>query len=93
MGAWKMGVIGLLTAACLWASSPARADAVGWLTVTSDPPADLKIDGTDVGMTPITHYQLSAAHHDLVFTVPGKRPRHMGIVINEGEEKRLDVNL
>jgi hypothetical protein len=93
MGALKLGTIGLLAAACLWASSPARADAVGWLTVTSDPPAALRIDGNDVGTTPITHYQLSAAHHDLVFTVPGKHPRKMGVMITEGQEQTLSVNL
>jgi hypothetical protein len=89
---WKVA-FGLLSAVCLSASAPARADGVGWLTVTCDPAADVTIDGADAGMTPITHFQLSAASHRLVFTVPGKRPRQMKIVIADGEEKKLDVNM
>jgi hypothetical protein len=93
MRAKRAGAWGLVLAICCWAPAPALADGTGWLTVTATPPADLKIDGNDVGMTPVTHYQLSAQHHDLVFTVPGKRPRKMGVLITEGQESTLDVNL
>ena len=93
--AWRAGAVGLLAglAVCFAAPSPASAGAVGWLTVKCTPTAGLTIDGTDVGMTPVTHYELSADHHDLVFTVAGKRPRRMRVVVNENLETSLDINM
>jgi hypothetical protein len=99
---WKAGAVGLLSAVCLVASTPAEADGTGWLTVTvtcgqsdapCNPPADIALDGTDLGVSSLTHYQLAIGHHDLRFIVAGKHARKMGVVITDGEETTLTVNM
>jgi hypothetical protein len=75
------------------ASAP-KAD-VGYLTVTTDPPAKLEIDGTDTGKTtPVTKLSLSVGKHKVTVTsLDGKTKRTLGVTIVAGEEKRLTVSL
>jgi hypothetical protein len=67
----------------------------GFLTVTTDPPAKLEIDGVDTGKTtPVTKLALAAGKHKVTLTtLDGKTKRTLGVTIVAGEEKRLTVTL
>ena len=67
----------------------------GFLTVTTDPPAKLEIDGADTGKTtPVTKLALAAGKHKVTLTsLDGKTKRTLGVTIVAGEEKRLTVTL
>ena len=71
-----------------------KAD-VGYLTVTTDPPAKLEIDGVDTGKTtPVTKLSLAVGKHKVTVTsLDGKTKRTLGVTIVAGEEKRLTVTL
>lgn len=68
---------------------------VGFLTVTTDPPAKLSVDGADTGKTtPVTKLSLPAGKHKVTLTsLDGKTTRSLGVTIVAGEEKRLTVSL
>jgi hypothetical protein len=72
------------------------ADAdMGFLDVSSDPPAKISIDEVDTGkVTPAVHLPLKAGHHKLSLSTPdGSRKRTIGFTVEAGQTTRLSIHL
>jgi len=74
---------------------PAAETDVGFLDVSSDPPAKILIDDADIGkLTPQTHYPVRAGHHKLTLvTVDGARTRSFGFTVEAGKTRKFTVYL
>jgi hypothetical protein len=79
----------------LWpTSAPAEDPKVGYLTVTSTPPARVFIDDVDTNATtPLEHHALPAGRHKLILVSADGKKRALGVVISAGQEKRVNVAL
>ncbi|HEX4448837.1 MAG TPA: hypothetical protein VH044_18975 [Polyangiaceae bacterium] len=68
---------------------------VGFLDVSSDPPAHVLIDDADTqAVTPQPHLELKAGHHKLTLvTLDGARKRTMGFNVEVGQTTRLAIHL
>src|SRR5689334_21169765 len=64
-----------------------QAGDVGYLSVASDPPAKISIDGKDTGKTiPADKVELAVGHHQLTFvSLDGKLTRTLGFNITKTE--------
>jgi hypothetical protein len=72
---------------------PAPAET-GFLNVTSDPIANLSVDGKDYGKTPVTKIELPVGSHQLsLVSLDGKLQRKIGVKIAKGETTRIKINL
>lgn len=69
--------------------------AIGFLSVSSVPPAHVKVDDKDLQkMTPIEKLPLPPGSHKLTLTSPDKSVvRSLGFKIVSGETTRLKINL
>jgi serine/threonine-protein kinase len=74
------------------AASPAPLKD-GFLTVAVQPWADVSVDGTSVGQTPIGGLRLSAGAHDVLLSHPDYLPYRRRVTIRPGENLRLVVPL
>ena len=67
---------------------------VGWLTILSSPSgADVSIDGTVAGVTPITGRQLATGSHTIVITMTGYQPYTTVKNLATGEQAAIDATL
>jgi hypothetical protein len=88
-------------AAALVPSAPSRSRAadpqadVGFLDVSSDPPAKIIVDDADTGkVTPQPHLELKAGHHKLTLvTLDGARKRTLGFNVEAGRTTKLSMHL
>jgi hypothetical protein len=72
----------------------APAAEVGYLTLTCEPVANVSIDGTAKGATPIVKLALPVGAHQITLvSLDGKLKRTLGVKIAREETKRLNVNL
>ena len=74
---------------------PAPSKDVGSLSVSSDPPARVSVDGKDTGKTtPVEKIDLPVGHHQLtlVSVADPKLTRSLGFNVTKGETTRLKVN-
>jgi hypothetical protein len=86
------GVLATLAAiAVISGVGVARADGnVGWLDVTSEPPAEIFIDDADTKLvTPQTHLALPAGHHKLKLVAPGGAQSKIGFSVAAGKTTSL----
>jgi hypothetical protein len=76
-------------------STPEDGGALGYLDVSSDPPAEIFIDGADIGQTtPAQHVPRHVGHHKLTLTVPdGSHKRTIGFTIGAGQTTQLTIHL
>ncbi|MFA5268741.1 MAG: PEGA domain-containing protein [Methanoregula sp.] len=67
---------------------------VGWLTVLSTPSgAEVSIDGTAAGVTPVTGRELGAGAHSIRVTMAGFEPFQESKTIGAGEQAAVDATL
>jgi hypothetical protein len=67
---------------------------VGWLTILSTPSgAEVSIDGTAAGVTPVIGRELGAGSHSIVITMAGYEPYHAEKSIGNGEQAAVDATL
>jgi hypothetical protein len=73
----------------------AGAADVGFLDVSSDPPAHILIDDADTkAVTPQPHLELKVGHHKLTLvTLDGARKRSMGFNVESGQTTKLSIHL
>ncbi len=74
-------------------SEPSAAPAAGWLQVGVTPWADVSVDGTIVGQTPMPRIPLAPGVHDVLLIHPDFRPFPRRVTIRAGETHRLVVDL
>jgi hypothetical protein len=76
-------------------SLPTAETDVGYLDVSSDPPAKIFIDDADTGkLTPQTHFPVKAGHHKLTLaTVDGAHSRSFGFTVEAGQTRKFTVHL
>jgi hypothetical protein len=97
----RAAIVGILGGAAAvgslaFAAQTPHADAdVGYLDVSSDPPAKIVIDELDTGKTtPYEHLALKAGRHKLTLTTAdGGRKRTLGFTIDAGQTTKLSVHL
>ena len=66
----------------------------GWLTVISTPSgAEVSIDGTPAGVTPVIGRELGAGSHSIAITMAGYEPYHAEKTIGNGEQAAVDATL
>ena len=84
----------LLSASTAVASIAAGTD-IGYLNVSSTPPAEVFIDDVDTGkMTPVTQLALKQGDHKLTLVSADKTlKRSLGFRITSGDTTRLKINL
>jgi hypothetical protein len=85
-------------AASLLGGGAVRAQSpgpVGWLAVTSDPPAEIFVDDADTHKTtPQDKLALEPGHHKLkLVTADGSRQRALGFTIEAGKTTKLSFKL
>ena len=75
--------------------SPAAQTDVGFLDVSSEPPAHVIVDDVDTrAVTPQPHLELKAGHHKLTLvTLDGARKRTMGFNVEAGQTTKLAIHL
>jgi hypothetical protein len=79
--------------ALFWARAP-RAENVGFVTITSTPPAHVFIDDVDTkATTPLAHHPLPVGKHKLTLVTDAGTRRSLGVVVTAGQEKRVNVAL
>jgi hypothetical protein len=67
---------------------------VGWLTILSTPSgAEVSIDGTPAGVTPVTGRELGAGAHSIRVTMAGFEPFQESKTIGAGEQAAIDATL
>src|SRR5512145_1173975 len=67
---------------------------VGWLTILSTPSgAEVSIDGTAAGVTPVTGRELGAGAHSIRVTMAGFEPFQESKTIGAGEPAAVDATL
>ena len=67
---------------------------VGWLTIISTPSgAEVSIDGTAAGVTPVTGRELGAGTHSIQITMAGYEPFVTSKTIGAGEQAAVDATL
>ena len=67
---------------------------VGWLTILSTPSgAEVSIDGTAAGVTPVTGRELGAGAHSIRVTMAGFEPFQESKSIGTGEQASVDATL
>jgi hypothetical protein len=67
---------------------------VGWLTVLSTPSgAEVSIDGTAAGVTPVSGRELGAGTHTVRITMAGYEPFQTQKTIGAGEQASVDADL
>ena len=67
---------------------------VGWLTVLSTPSgAEVSIDGTAAGVTPVTGRELGAGSHTIAITMAGYERYSTSKSIGNGEQAAVDATL
>ena len=73
----------------------ADAADMGFLDVTSDPPAKVLVDEVDTGKTtPAQHLPLKVGHHKLTLVTPdGSKKRTIGFTIEAGQTTKLSIHL
>ena len=65
---------------------------VGWLDVTSDPPAEIVLDGVDTKLvTPQKHLPVAAGHHDLRLLAADARRSEIGFTVAAGKTTSLSL--
>jgi hypothetical protein len=71
------------------------AAETGFLDISSDPPAKIKIDDADTGkVTPQPHIELKVGHHRLTLETPdGAHKRSIGFNIEAGKTTKLTLHL
>lgn len=55
--------------------------------------ADVYVDGTFVGTTPVSDVRVSAGRHEARFTLPGYETNRVTFSVTAGEDIRVDANL
>ena len=66
----------------------------GWLTVISTPSgAEVSIDGTPAGVTPVIGRELGTGSHSIAITMAGYEPYHAEKTIGNGEQAAVDATL
>jgi hypothetical protein len=82
------------SAPCRSRAADPRAD-VGFLDVSSDPPAKILVDDADTGkVTPQPRLELKAGHHKLtLITLDGARKRTLGFNVEAGRTTKLSMHL
>jgi hypothetical protein len=80
--------------AAAMAGRAAQTD-MGFLDVSSDPPARVLIDEVDTKtVTPQPHLELQAGHHKLTLvTLDGTRKRTLGFNVEAGQTTKLAIHL
>ena len=67
---------------------------VGWLTILSTPSgAEVSIDGTAAGVSPVTGRELGAGTHVILITMAGYEPYQTSKSIGAGEQAAVDAPL
>jgi hypothetical protein len=79
-------------------AGPAQTQELGFLDVTSDPPAKVVVDGNETGKTCTptrpAHIELPVGHHKLkLVTLDGARQYNIGFVINKGQTTKLTIHM
>ena len=97
---WAASVMALVAAAAQPVAARAgehpEADAdVGYLDVSSDPPAKVRVDDADTGKTtPVERLPLKAGHHKLTLTTSKPdRKKTIGFTIGAGQTTKLSIHL
>lgn len=70
------------------APPPEPKGAPGLLTVSSLPKAQVSVDGTVVGQTPLYQYSLKAGSHKVVLTAEDGRSKSFNLNVSPGQESR-----
>jgi hypothetical protein len=79
--------------AVLGPSKRSQAGELGFLSVSSTPPARVLVDDQDLGLTtPVVKKELPVGPHRLTL-VAGSVKRTLGFTINAGKETKLNINL
>src|SRR5262249_4948243 len=63
------------------------------LSVNARPWADVTVDGTSIGQTPIANVMVSVGSHDVVFRHPQLGERRQSVVVTTKGPNRLSVDL
>lgn len=85
--------LAMATLALVMRSGLAPAEPkVGWLDVTSDPPADIVLDGVDTRLvTPQKHLPVATGHHDLRLLTADARRSAIGFSVAAGRTTSLNL--
>jgi eukaryotic-like serine/threonine-protein kinase len=72
---------------------PAQATEQGFLTIDSDPPGEVFVDGVDVGPTPLYKYMVKAGSHTVRVEAPGYKTQTTRVQVDPGNTvpKRLTL--
>ncbi|MEJ2719578.1 MAG: protein kinase [bacterium] len=73
--------------------TPAEVIRLGWLAVSSEPPAEVYIDGLYIGDTPATRVEVTAGSHTLECRAPMHEPYRETIRIVTGELSSRNIVL
>ena len=65
----------------------------GLLNVNAQPWADVWVDGTSIGQTPIGNVPVRIGEHEILFRHPELGERREKIIVKLGEPARLGVDL
>ncbi len=72
---------------------PPPADAPGVLQVRVKPWAEVSIDGSSVGTTPLKPLRLAAGIHAIGFSHPDYKPLKRKVTLRPGETTKLEIDL
>jgi tRNA A-37 threonylcarbamoyl transferase component Bud32 len=73
--------------------APAQTEKSGWLAVTSEPAAEVYIDGVYYGDTPLARLELRAGGHNLECVSPKHEPYLEKLSITPGELSTRNISL
>ena len=90
-----VALLGAPGARALAVADRAAQTDVGFLDVSSDPPAHVLVDDADThAVTPQPHLELKAGHHKLTLvTLDGARKRTLGFNVEAGQTTKLSIHL
>ncbi|MBN2733249.1 MAG: PEGA domain-containing protein [Methanomicrobiaceae archaeon] len=76
------------------AADNATVPEYGFLTVTSDPTgADVKIDGINLGTTPLMGHELTAGTHTVLVSKAGYKDKSESVTLAAAEQKAVSLTL